>query len=89
MAERTIKLSDLKNKVAHRNSTLKKEDLENVTGGFLETRGGYANGTEVWCPRCGYDEEMVGEVDYEAGVDWFWCPVCRAYFADNGSAVWY
>ena len=89
MRERKITLSDLKNKVAHKNSEVSDAELENVAGGFFETRGGYTQNTEVWCPRCGYDKEMSGEVDTAQGVDWFWCPRCQSYFADNGREVFY
>lgn len=89
MKERTIKLEDLKNKVAHRNSAVSDEEMEKVAGGFYENRGGYANATEVWCPRCGYDRMMDGETDYNQACDWFWCPRCQAWFADDGRNVWY
>ena len=89
MKERKITLEDLKNKVAHRNSEISDEALGDVNGGFFETRGGYSQNTYVWCPRCGYDQTMEGEVDTGAGVDWFWCPRCRDWFADDGRSVWY
>ncbi|MCR5747957.1 MAG: bacteriocin [Lachnospiraceae bacterium] len=70
---------------------LNENELDNVSGGFLETRGGYANGCIITCPFCGArsaDSFSAWEGVPSMPVDGYECVCGGVFFVDSTGTIY-